>query len=160
MKTLLDVSRPPTVTADERDSPVKSAATAAQNYTSSAPRAATAWAEGIAGTTKDQAALAVAAIPRMVQGFNDAANSGRIAAGLTRRGTPYWKAQSQAKQQSYSLGVQNGGANYASAANKFMPAITNIVSGLPPRGDIMQNLQRVQGLALGLHALKGTLGAA
>lgn len=114
---------------------------------------------GIQGTTKDQAALAVAAIPRMVAGFNDAANSGRIAQGLTRRGTPYWKSQSEAKAPSYSLGITNGQGNYGAAAAKFIPAIQSIVNGLPPRGDIMQNLQRVQGLALGLHQLKGSLGA-
>ena len=70
-------------------------------YQASATTAQSTWLQGIQGTQKDQAALAVAAIPRMVQGFNDAANSGRIAAGLTRRGTPYWKAQSEAKQSSY-----------------------------------------------------------
>jgi hypothetical protein len=95
----------------------------------------------------------------MVAGFNDAANSGRIAAGLQRGGTPYWKAQSQAKSGAFSLGIQNGGSNYSAAAQKFMPAIANIVQSLPPRGDIMQNLQRVQALALGLHQLKGQLGA-
>jgi hypothetical protein len=138
---------------------VKSAQTAAANWTASAPRAATAWAEGIANTQKDQAQLAIQAIPRMVAGFNDAANSGRIAAGLSRGGTGYWKSQSQAKQGAFSLGIQNGGSNYTAAANKFMPAIANIVGSLPPRGDIMQNLQRVQALALGLHQLKGQLGA-
>ncbi len=40
-----------------------------------------------------------------------------------------------------------------------MGCIANIVQSLPPRGDIMQNLQRVQALALGLHQLKGQLGA-
>lgn len=138
---------------------MKSAQTAAANWTASAPRAATAWVEGINATQKDQAQLAIAAIPRMVAGFNDAANSGRIAAGLARGGTPYWKSQSQAKQGAFSLGIQNGGTNYTNAANKFMPAIANIVQSLPPRGDIMQNLQRVQALALGLHQLKGQLGA-
>lgn len=138
---------------------MKTAATAAANWTGSAPRATTAWSEGINATTKDQAALAVAAIPRMVAGFNDAANSGRIAAGLQRGGTAYWKSQSVAKSGAYSLGIQNGGNNYSAAAQKFMPAIANIVASLPPRGDIMQNLQRVQALALGLHQLRGQLGA-
>lgn len=138
---------------------MKNAQTAGQNWVAAGPRAQAAWVSGIQGTTKDQAQLAVAAIPRMVAGFNDAANSGRIAAGLTRRGTPYWKSQSEAKAAAFGLGISNGGNNYLSAANKFMPAIQQIVDSLPPRGDIMQNLQRVQGLALGLHARKGTLGA-
>lgn len=138
---------------------MKSQATALSNYTGSAPRAATAWAEGIQSTTKDQAQLAVQAIPRMVQGFNDAANSGRIAAGLTRGGTPYWKSQSQAKQGAYSLGIQNGSGNFGVAIGKILNAEANIVNSLGPRGDIMTNLQRSQQFALALHALKGQLGA-
>jgi len=138
---------------------VKSQATALANYTGSAPRAATAWAEGIASTTKDQAALAVAAIPRMVQGFNDAANSGRIASGLQRGGTSYWKSQSQAKQGAFSLGIQNGAGNFGVAIGKILSAEAQIVNSLSPRGDIMANLQRSQQFALGLHALKGQLGA-
>ena len=138
---------------------MKSQATALSNYTASAPRAATAWAEGIQSTTKDQAALAVAAIPRMVQGFNDAANSGRIAAGLQRGGTAYWKQQSQAKQGAYSLGIQNGSGNFGVAIGKILSAEAQIVNSLGPRGDIMANLQRSQQFALGLHALKGQLGA-
>jgi hypothetical protein len=138
---------------------VKSQQTATANYTASAPRAATAWAEGIQSTTKDQAGLAVQAIPRMVQGFNDAANSGRIAAGLTRGGTAYWKSQSQAKQGAYSLGIQNGAGNFSIAIGKILAAEAQIVNSLGPRGDIMTNLQRSQQFALGLHQLKGQLGA-
>jgi hypothetical protein len=138
---------------------MKSAATAAANYSASAPRAATAWAEGIQTTQKDQASLAVAAIPRMVQGFNDAANSGRIAAGLQRGGTAYWKQQSQAKQGAFSLGIQNGAGNFAVAIGKILSAEAQIVNSLGPRGDIMTNLQRSQQFALGLHSLKGQLGA-
>ena len=138
---------------------MKSQQTALANYTASAGRAATAWAEGIQSTTKDQAALAVAAIPRMVAGFNDAANSGRIAAGLQRGGTAYWKSQSQQKQGAYSLGIQNGGNNFGTAIGKILAAEAQIVNSLGPRGDIMTNLQRSQQFALGLHALKGQLGA-
>ena len=138
---------------------VKSAATAQANYTASAPRAATAWAEGINATTKDQAQLAIQAIPRMVQGFMDAANSGRIAAGISRGGTGYWKSQSQAKTGAYSLGIQNGAGNFGLAITKILQAEQSIVNSLGPRGDIMTNLQRSQQFALGLHALKGQLGA-
>ena len=138
---------------------MKSQQQALSNYTASAPRAATAWAEGIASTQKDQAGLAVAAIPRMVQGFNDAANSGRIAAGLQRGGTAYWKAQSQAKSGAFSLGIQNGANNFGVAIGKILAAEQQIVNSLGPRGDIMTNLQRSQQFALALHGLKGQLGA-
>lgn len=138
---------------------MKSQQTALSNYTGSAARAATAWAEGIQSTSKDQASLAVQAIPRMVQGFNDAANSGRIAAGLQRGGTAYWKSQSQAKQGAYSLGIQNGAGNFGVAIGKILAAEAQIVNSLGPRGDIMTNLQRSQQFALALHGLKGQLGA-
>lgn len=138
---------------------MKSAATAVANYTASAPRATSAWSEGIANTQKDQASLAVAAIPRMVTGFNEAANSGRIAAGLTRGGTSYWKSQSQAKSGAYSLGIQNGAGAFGQAIAKILAAEAQIVNSLGPRGDIMTNLQRSQQFALGLHSLKGQLGA-
>lgn len=124
-------------------------------YQASATTAQSSWLAGIQSTQKDQAALAVAAIPRMVQAFNDAANSGRIAAGLTRRGTPYWKSQSEAKQSSYGQGITTGANNYLQAANKLYPAIASAVAALPARGDINANLQRSAQLALYLHQNKG-----
>lgn len=138
---------------------MKTAATAASNWTAASGRASTAYTDGVQSTTKDQAALAVAAIPRMVSGFNQAAANGTIAQGLMRGGTAYWKSQTQAKVANYTNGYSAGANNYAAAASKFLPAIQNIVQQLPPRGDINQNLQRVSALALGLHALKGQLGA-
>jgi hypothetical protein len=138
---------------------VKSVQQATQNYTGSAGRAATDWQQGIQNTQKDQAQLAVAAIPRMVAGFNDAAASGRIASGLTRGGTAYWKQRSLLKASNYQAGITQGQDNYAAAAAKFMPAIQNGVNSLPARGDINQNLQRSAALALYLHGLKGSLGA-
>lgn len=124
-------------------------------YKASAGTAQTTWLQGIQGTQKDQAALAVAAGPRYMQGVADAYNSGRWAAGLTRRGTQYWKSQSEAKQTSYGTGIAAGANNYAASAAKLYPALANIVSSLPARGDINQNLQRSAGLALALHANKG-----
>jgi hypothetical protein len=138
---------------------MKSAAAAQANWVGASGRATTAYTEGVDATQKDVAALAVAAIPRMVQGFNDAAASGRIAAGLQRGGTPFWKQQTKLKAPAYTAGYTNGGNNYGAAAQKFMPAIANIVQQLPARGDINQNIERVRTLALGLHSLKGQLGA-
>lgn len=138
---------------------MKTAAAAAANWSGASGRASTAYTEGVQSTTKDQAALAVAAIPRMVSGFNQAAANGTIASGLMRGGTAYWKSQTQAKVSNYTNGYSAGANNYAAAANKFLPAIANIVSQLPARGDINQNIERVRTLALGLHSLKGQLGA-
>ena len=138
---------------------MKTAAQAAARWTASAGTAQTAWQEGVQGTSKDQAALAVAAIPRMVQGFNQAASSGRIAAGLQRGGTAYWKSQSLAKAGNYGTGIAAGGNNFTAAITKIIAAESQIVGSLPPRGDIGQNLQRANQVAMGLHGLKGQLGA-
>lgn len=129
-------------------------------WTGAQSRAQSNWVAGIQGTTKDQAALAAAAQPRWLAGVQDAAANNRFANGVTRRGTSYWKSQSEAKQQSYGLGYSAGSQNQLSAITKILQAEASIVSSLPPRGDIMANIQRVQQLDLALHALKGTLGAA
>lgn len=138
---------------------MKNAQQAASNWSSAGARATPNYVAGVQNTTKDQAALAVAQQATLLANFTQAVQSGRWAAGVQRRGTGYWKSQTEAKSANYATGYTAGSNNYASAAQKFMPAIQNIVGSLPPRGDIMQNLQRVQALALGLHNLKGTLGA-
>lgn len=129
------------------------------NWQGAASRAGSAWTAGITATTKDQAALAAAAQPRWLAGVQDAAANNRFANGVQRRGTGYWKTQSEAKAGNYTTGYSAGGNNFGSAIGKILQAEASIVSSLPQRGDIMTNLQRSQQVALGLHALKGTLKA-
>ena len=138
---------------------MKTAAQAAANWSSSAGRAATAFQDGVSSTQKDQAALAVAQQATLVANFNQAVSSGRWAAGVKRRGTPYWKSQTLAKVGNYSTGFTAGAANQASAIAKIVNAEQGIVSSLPARGDFSQNLQRAAAFATALHQLKGTLGA-
>jgi hypothetical protein len=95
----------------------------------------------------------------MVQGFNEAAASGSISAGINAVGTAGWKAATKAKVGNYTTGFTAGASRYSQAAAKFIPAINAGVASLPPRGDINANLQRANSLALYLHGLKGTLGA-
>jgi hypothetical protein len=138
---------------------VKSAQQAQQNWTGAAARATPNFVAGVQGTQKDQAALAVAQQAALLQNFTQSVLDGRWAAGVTRRGTAYWKQQTEAKSSNYNQGYTAGGSNYGAAAAKFMPAIAQGVASLPPRGDINQNLQRSNSLALYLHGLKGQLGA-
>ena len=138
---------------------MKSASQSVQNWTGAASRAATAWTDGIQSTTKDQAALAAAAQPRWLQGVQDAAANNRFANGVTRRGTAYWKSQSQAKAANYQVGYTAGSNNFSSAIGKILAAEANIVSSLSPRGDINANLQRAQQFALAMHGYKGQLKA-
>ena len=116
-----------------------------QNWVNAAARAQTAWVAGIQGTQKDQAALAAAAQPAWLAGVQDAAANNRFAQGVTRRGTPYWKSQSEAKASSYSLGYTAGSQNQLSAITKILGALGPIVAGLPARGPAgsPQNLNRV-----------------
>ncbi len=138
---------------------MKTAAQAAQNWQNAAGRATTDYVAGVNSTTKDQAALAVAQQAALLNNFTQSVTSGRWAAGVTRRGTAYWKQQTEAKSQNYATGYSSGASNYNAAAQKVMAAIAQGVANLPPRGDINQNLQRVQSLDLYLHSLKGQLGA-
>ena len=138
---------------------MKTAAQAAANWTGSAGRAATAYSEGVAQTQKDQAALAVQAEARLLQGFNEAVSSGRWRQGVQRGGTAYWKQQTEAKKANYGVGFAAGAQNYTAAAQKVINAIATGVASLPPRGDIGQNFQRTVSLGTYLHSLKGQLGA-
>ena len=138
---------------------MKSAAQAAQNWSGSSARAQSAFVAGVQATTKDQAALAVAAQARLVSGFNDAVNSGRWARGVQRGGTGYWKSQTEAKAANYGVGFAAGANAFQAAITKIIQAEQSIVSSLPQRGDINANLQRANAFALGMHQLKGTLGA-
>src|SRR5512146_1603657 len=92
---------------------VKNAAQALQRWQAAAPSAATAWNEGIQGTQKDQAALAAAAQPRYLAGVQDAVANNRFANGVTRRGTGYWKSQSQKKSANYTTGYSAGAENFS-----------------------------------------------
>lgn len=138
---------------------MKTAQQAGANWSGAASRATPNYVAGVQSTQKDQAALAVAQQTALLQNFTQAVQSGRWAAGVTRRGTGYWKSQTEAKSSNYQQGYSAGANNYQAAAAKFMPAIAQGVASLPPRGDINQNLQRSNSLALYLHGLKGQLGA-
>lgn len=138
---------------------MKTAQQAASNWQAAGTRAQPNYVAGVQNTQKDQAALAVAQQQTLLNNFTQAVNSGRWAQGVTRRGTAYWKQQSEAKANNYGTGYNAGANNFASSMAKIMPAIQQGVSSLPPRGDINQNLQRSASLALYLHGLRGTLGA-
>lgn len=138
---------------------MKTAQQAGQNYRDSAGRAQAAFVAGVTSTTKDQASLAVAAQSRLLTNFTSSVTSGRWAAGVQRRGTGYWKSQTEKKASNYGTGIAAGGDNFTSAIGKILAAEANIVGSLPARGDINANLQRANAFALGMHQLKGQLGA-
>lgn len=80
------------------------------------------YASGVANTQEDPTALAITAIPRMQQRFNDAVNSGKVANGLRRVGKAGWQAAVAAK------GVTNYQSGIAAATAKATDAFTRLLS--------------------------------
>lgn len=138
---------------------MKPVSTWGDNWAGAGARATTSYKEGVQSSDKDWQSAAQQAVPRMVEGFNQAAADGRIAAGIGRVSNASYKQTTLAKATNYTTGYTAGADNYRAAAQKLGPAIQAGVSGLPPRGDINQNLERSRQLALYLHSRKGTLGA-
>ena len=134
---------------------MKPAATWQTDYQNSSGKAQTNWLAGIQQTQKDWAALTTAAIPRMVSGFNTAAGNGTIATGIARGGTQNWRTKAEQKQAAFGTGITNGAAAYGVAAGKLYAFYQSAIPGLPARGDITQNLNRANQLALLAHQNKG-----
>lgn len=136
---------------------MKTAQQAAQNWQGSQARATTAYTQGVVAyngdwagaTTRQQAVMQqnwIAALPTW-------------ASRVQAVGTAGWKTATEAKAANYGTGFGAGANNYATAAAKVLNALQTGVSSLPPRGDINQNLQRSNALALYMHGLRGQLGA-
>jgi hypothetical protein len=138
---------------------VKTAAQAASNWTGSQARATTAYNAGVQAFSGDWAAATTRQQAVMVANWSQAVNSGIWANGVTRTGTQGWKSATEAKAGNYTTGFSAGGQNFSSAIAKVINALQSGVASLPPRGDINQNLQRANALALYMHGLKGQLGA-
>lgn len=136
---------------------MKSAATAAQNWTQSSGRAVTAYEQGVSNYSGDWAGATVRQQGVMQANWNAALP--RWAAGVQAVGTAGWKSKTQAKSANYSTGFTAGSADYTTAINKIMSALGTIVPSLPPRGTYEQNKARSTALMDALHAQKGQLGA-
>ena len=138
---------------------MKTASQAATNWTGASGRATTAFAEGVQAYSGDWAGATVAQQAVMVTNWQQAIANGSWSRGVQSIGTAGWKAATQAKQTNYTTGYSAGGQNFQVAIGKIMNFLSSAVQALPPRGDINQNLQRANALALALHAQKGNLGA-
>ena len=134
---------------------MKPAATWQTDYANSTGKAGTNWIAGVNNPQVTWAAPTVASVPRMVSGFNAAAANGTIAAGINSAGDARWRSRSEAKVSSYTAGITAGAGAYGVAAGKLYQFYTGAIPSLPARGDINQNLQRGNTLALALHAAKG-----
>jgi hypothetical protein len=101
---------------------IPDASTVVAKWQQRASAAASDYAAGVQNTDKDPTSLAIAAIPRMQQRFNDAVNSGKVANGLRRVGVQGWKAAVANK------GVQNFQSGIAAATDKATAAFTRLLA--------------------------------
>jgi hypothetical protein len=131
---------------------VKSIGAAATKWAQRAAAAVQDYTNGVAGSQKDQAALAEAAEPTWAAGVAAAAQNHTFARGLARAGTQGWKAGVATKgAQRYAPGVQASVPKYTS---RFQPFL-NVIAGLSltqrfPRGDV-RNQQRSVDVQVALH---------
>ena len=138
---------------------MKTAATAAANWSASAGRAATNYSEGVQQYSGDWAGATTRQQAVMTTNWTQAVSSGRWANGVNSVGTAGWKSATQAKTANYTTGFAAGAQKQSVAIGKIMNFLGSAVPALPPRGDINANLARSNALALALHAQKGNLGA-
>jgi len=127
-----------------------SAADAAQRWQQGFTNAGPKWTAGINSVDTAPGVLAAAAKDRYLAGVTG--NVDKYAANVSRVTLAEWKSQSTTKgAPRLASGAQVGMPKYQSRIGPVLSAIGQIRDGLPPRGDIMTNLQRAQQMALGLH---------
>lgn len=135
---------------------VKPASAWASNWSGSSAKATTNYQQGVEAYNGDWAGATTAQQATMQQNWLASLANGTWANGVNSKGTQGWKNDTVAKMANYGVGFQAGANNYAAAAQKLQPFLVNVVSSLPPRGDINQNLQRSAALAMALHNAKGS----
>jgi hypothetical protein len=129
---------------------IPSAAEAAQRWQQGFGAAGAKWAAGVESVTVAPGQLAAAAMPRYLAGVQGNAQKwASRTAGVT---LAQWKQQSIDKGQSrLATGAQTGMGKYQSRIQAVLDAEKSIVSGLPPRGTVEQNIQRSSQFQLAMH---------
>jgi hypothetical protein len=132
---------------------VKDANTSATKWSARAAAAQSTFLAGVAGTTKDQAALAAAAEALWAQNVATAAANHRFSHKLTKAGTQAWKAGVAAVGGTrYSQGVGAAGPKYQAGVAPFFAALGSVQ--LPARGPKGSNGPRVDAVVNALMAAK------
>lgn len=122
---------------------VKSIAAATTKWAQRAGAAVADYTNGVAGTQKDQAALAEAAEPTWAAGVAAAAQNHTFSAGLRRAGTQGWKNGVATKGASrYAPGVNASQGKYTARFGPFIQLLQGLtLTPRFPRGDV-RNQQR------------------
>lgn len=127
-----------------------SAADVAQRWQQGFSNAGPKWAAGVNAVDTAPGVLAAAAKDRYLAGVTG--NVDKFAANVSRVTLAEWKNAATTKgQPRLASGAQIGAPKYQSKIGPVLSAIGQIRDSLPPRGDIMSNLQRAQQMALQLH---------
>lgn len=131
---------------------VKAIGAAATKWVARAQAAVQDYANGVAGTQKDQAALAEAAEPTWAAGVAQAAQNHTFSRGMARAGTAGWKAGVATKgAQRYFPGVQASQNKYQTRFGPFLGVIAGLnLTPRFPRGDV-RNQQRSIDVQVALH---------
>lgn len=130
-------------------------ATAATNWANGMSQSSAKMAAGIQAVTVNPAEQAIAAIPRMVQGIQQAASDGRIEAGLRRVTLQSWQtAMLQKGVNRVPAGATAAKPKMQGFFTQFLPFLQTGVAQLPPRGDHNQNVQRAVAMMNYNHTFK------
>lgn len=114
---------------------------------------------GVQNTTKDQAALAIAAAPSWAAGVQAAVTNGSFVRGLTKSGTAKWKANAAGiGAQRYAPGVANSAPAYVAGFTPYLNVIANLnLTPRFPRGDPRNNQRTIDvNTALNKARVSGT----
>lgn len=126
------------------------AAQAAQAWQTGFGNSGTKWQAGINAVTQAPGIAAAAAKDRYVSGVTQ--NADKFAANVAAVDLGTWKSMSTTKGPSrLASGAQAGAPKYQAKIAGVLQAIGQIRDSLPPRGDIMTNLERSRQMALGLN---------
>ena len=106
--------------------PIKDAAAATAKYTAGASQGQAAYAAGVAATTIDPTAAAVAAQAKLQANFLAALQSGRWARNLQAVGIAGWKAAVAAKAANYGVGIAAGATKYQQAYQNMLPQMQSL----------------------------------
>lgn len=134
---------------------MKSASQSAQKFVERASVASGDYQSGAEQTTKDQAALAIAAAPSYQQGVQAAIQRGAYAKGLQRAGKTAWLEGVRRKGVArFAEGVAASASKYATNSAKYDSA-RGAAATLPrgPKGD-PKNLARVTAVVNALRAAR------
>lgn len=132
-----------------------SATTVADNWQKGMANSGAALTAGVQAVTENPAQAAIAAIPRMVQGIQQAMADGRIERGLNRVTLQSWQqAMIQKGAPRIATGAANAKPKMVAFFTQLLPYVAQVQQSLPPRGDTQQNIQRAVAMMQGMAQFK------